>query len=212
METLKNLWGTVRPYTRHSPSCKHRNKRDHNSCNCPKWLYVNREGEEPRRYSLVTPSWAEALEEATAVLKTFDPELAAIRTEAKERKERSYTVLEAINMWLERTRNKVGTESSTVSQYRSTFGWVDKDGRPRGTLLSYLDRYNRERPAPKRIHYIHQITPLWLQQFYDGDAFAGMSNATKRQRWGTVRSFFAWLKKIGRDSDGSQCSHRSREG
>ena len=196
MDPLKNLWGTVRPYTRHLSRCKHRSKKDYNSCDCPKWLYVNREGEEPSRYSLMTPSWAEAMEEAMAVLKGFDPEIAAMRN-ARQENEKAHTVLEAINMWLERTRNKVGSESSTVSQYRSTFGWVDKDGRPRGTLLSYLDRYNRERPSPKRIHYIHQITPLWLQQFYDGDAFAHLSIATKRQRWGTVRSFFAWLKKIG---------------
>jgi hypothetical protein len=55
VEPLKNLWGTVRPYTRHLSSCKHRAKKDHNSCECPKWLYVNRESEEPRRYSLMTP-------------------------------------------------------------------------------------------------------------------------------------------------------------
>jgi integrase len=197
MESLKNLWGTVRPYTRHLARCKHHSKKDHNSCDCPKWLYVNREGEVPRRYTLMTPSWAEAMEEAMAVLKGFDPEIAAIRDAKNQQQEKAYSVLDAINMWIDRTRNKVGTESSTVSQYRSTFGWVDKDGRPRGTLLSYLDRYNRERPATKRIHYIHQITPLWLQQFYDGNSFADLSNATKRQRWGTVRSFFAWLKKIG---------------
>lgn len=75
MDRLKNLWGTVRPYTRHLSRCKHRSKNDHNSCDCPKWLYVNREGEEPRRYSLMTPSWAEAMEEAMAVLKGFDPEI-----------------------------------------------------------------------------------------------------------------------------------------
>ena len=132
-----------------------------------------------------------------AVLRGFNPEIAAIRNTSNQQREKSYTVLDAINMWLDRTRNKVGTESSTVNQYRSTFGWVDKDGRPRGALLTYLDRYNRERPAPKRIHFIHEITPLWLQQFYDGECFADLSISTKRQRWGTVRSFFAWLHKVG---------------
>jgi hypothetical protein len=123
MDPLKNLWGTVRPYTRHLRSCKHRSKTDHNNCNCPKWLYVNREGEEPRRYSLNTPSWSEAMDEAMAVLKSFDPELAAARRASQEKQTRKrYTVLEAINLWLDRTRNKVGSDTSTVDQYRSTFG------------------------------------------------------------------------------------------
>jgi integrase len=197
MEPLKNRWGTVRPYTRHSASCRHRSKTDYNSCNCPKWLYVNREAEPPRRYSLVTPSWTEALEEATAVLKGFDPELAEARQQREKQKQQVYPVLEAINLWIDRTRNKLGSDSSTVAQYRSTLGWIDKDRRPRGILLSYLDRYNRERPATRRIQFIHQITSVWLQQFYDGDAFAAQSVATKRQRWGIMRSFFAWLHKMG---------------
>lgn len=46
MEPLKNRWGTVRPYTRHSASCRHRSKTDYNSCNCPKWLL--RVGVSPR--------------------------------------------------------------------------------------------------------------------------------------------------------------------
>lgn len=198
MEALKNLWGTVRPYTRHSPTCKHRNKKDHNACSCPKWLYVNREGEAPRRYSIGTPSWTEALDEAMAVLKSFDPEIAAVRSAIKKQREpQTPTILEAINLWLDRTRNKVGTDTSTIDQYRSTFGWIDKDGQRRGMLLTYVDAYNRRHPAGGRIEFIGQITPIWLQQFYDGPAFAGLATETKRQRWGVVRSFFAWLHKMG---------------
>ena len=53
---FKRRFGTVRPYTRHltGSNC---NPQD-NSCQCPKWLYVNQKGQQPRRYSLETPSWA----------------------------------------------------------------------------------------------------------------------------------------------------------
>ena len=36
-----------------------------NECRCPKWLYVNKRGEKRKRYAPDTPSWAEALREAT---------------------------------------------------------------------------------------------------------------------------------------------------
>lgn len=117
------------------------------------------------------------------MLKSFDPEIAAVRTEANDR--RIALTPCSKRSWIDRTRNKVGTDSSTVAQYRSLFGWIDKDGRPRGTLLCYLNRHNRERPAPNRIHFIHQITPLWLKQFYDGDAFAHLSIATNSMRAST---------------------------
>ena len=91
----------MRPCTRPSGCCRHRSKTDNNSCNCPKWLYVNREGEPPRRYSLVTPSWTEALEEAPTVLKGFDPALTEARQQREKQKQEVYAPLEAINLWME---------------------------------------------------------------------------------------------------------------
>jgi len=40
---------------------------------------VNQRGLKPQRYSLVTPSWAEAMAKATKVLGGFDPEIAKAR-------------------------------------------------------------------------------------------------------------------------------------
>jgi len=47
-------------------------------------------GEPPRCYSLVIPSWTEALEEATAVLKAFDPEPAEARQQREKQKQQVY--------------------------------------------------------------------------------------------------------------------------
>lgn len=39
--------GSVRAYTRHVPTCPHACDADHDDCRCPKWFYVNRDGNLP---------------------------------------------------------------------------------------------------------------------------------------------------------------------
>lgn len=186
MDTLKNQYGSVKPYTRHSESCK---TPDVDSCSCPKWLYVNPRNGERVRYALGTPSWAEALERAADKLATLNPEIAESRA-AKQKVERNRkTVYEAINLWLDRTRTLYGVDAQIVNQYRSTFGWVDKDGVRRGALLKYA--YERH------IDYIDEFTPLVCQQWLTGPAFPGKSPYSRHQRWGTVRSFFKFLSELG---------------
>ena len=76
----KSIYGSVRPYTRHQTGCRYINNPDHNSCNCPKWLYVwNAETGDRSRKSLTTPSWAEAQRIAAETLRGMDPEIAAAR-------------------------------------------------------------------------------------------------------------------------------------
>src|ERR1700757_4822296 len=80
---LKSAYGTVRAYTRHATACT--NQSDDNSCPCPKWLYVfPLATKEKRRYTLNTPSWAEALREASAALRGLDPEIPASRAKAQD--------------------------------------------------------------------------------------------------------------------------------
>jgi integrase len=193
---MASRWGSVRPYTYHSKTCKHCNDPDHTSCNCAKWLYEYKAGEKPRRYTLNTPSWAEALEKAADVLRSFDPEISTARKQKEEKRNTRRTVLEAIQLWLDRTANKFGDDSSVRNQYRSTFGWIDKKGRVHGTLLGFVTEYNAQNPE-SRIEYIDQITPLIAQTWHDSHWFAELSPVTRRQRWGTVRSFFAFLHSLG---------------
>ena len=194
---MSSRWGSVRPYTYHSKSCKHRDDPDYTACRCAKWLYEYKSGENPKRYTLNTPSWAEALEKAAEILRAFDPEIAELREQKEARQTARRTVLEAIQLWLDRTANKFGKDASVLGQYRSTFGWIDKRGRVHGTLLGFVEEYNAvNRQAP--IEYIDQITPLIAQTWHDSHWFSeNLGPVTRRQRWGTVRSFFSFLHSLG---------------
>ncbi len=81
MKPLKSRWGAVKPYTRHERRCRYRRKPDHNDCPCAKWLYVNPRNGRPSRRSLNARSWAEAMEIATATLRSLDPEIKAARAQ-----------------------------------------------------------------------------------------------------------------------------------
>jgi integrase len=182
-------------YTRHEQSCKHTDP-EYQKCKCPKWLAVHPRSGEPRRYSLNTPSWAEGVEIASKTLKGFDPEIAAARKQQGSKERNSKSVLEAINLWLERTRREFGADAAIVKQYRSTFGWVDKDGGVHGSLLGFVEEYNEDHPN-EPILAIADMTPLICQQWRDSDWFGDLSPATARQRWGVVRSFFNFLFELG---------------
>lgn len=193
---LKNHWGSANPYTRHLKKCRHVRNPKHNSCSCPKWLYVNRKGERPRRYALNTNSWAEAKELAAHVLRGFDPEIAEARESKEQKKRTSRTVLEAINLWLDRTRTAFGERSTIVNQYRSTFGWIDKNGVSRGALLRFIEARNAKCPD-QQVETIDQVSTLVCQEWLSSKWFTNLSPVTRNQRWGTVRSFFKFLADMG---------------
>jgi site-specific recombinase XerD len=184
MKPLKNQWGSVKPYTRHSSTCKV----EDDSCACPKWLYVRRRGEQDVRYALNTPSWAEALEKATDKLTALNPEIAESREAKVKTKLSRKTIHEAINLWIDRTRTLCGNDAQIVKQYRSTFGWVDSDGVKRGALLRYA--------TDRQLEYVDELTPLLCQQWLNSSKFPGKAAYSKHQRWGTVRSFFNYLTEL----------------
>lgn len=185
MDTLKNQWGSVKPYTRHTEKCK---TPDVDTCNCPKWLYVNPRDGQRVRYSLNTPSWTEALERATDKLNSLNPEIAELR-ETKQKKTRNRkTVYQAINLWLDRTRNMWGADSQIVKQYRSTFGWVDSDGVKHGGLLRYA--------AERELGYIDEFSTVVCQEWLTSDSFPARKASSRKQCWGTVRSFFNYLTEM----------------
>jgi hypothetical protein len=129
----KSIYGSVRPYTRHQTGCRYINNPDHNSCNCPKWLYVwNAETGDRSRKSLATPSWAEAQRIAAETLRGMDPEIAAARAVKNDRKD-AVTVADACDLWIERTRNKFGEHASVLSQYQ----WLKKKW-PGGQMRTVL--------------------------------------------------------------------------
>jgi integrase len=174
----KSIYGSVRPYTRHQTGCRYINNPDHNSCNCPKWLYVwNAETCDRSRKSLATPSWAEAQRIAAETLRGMDPEIAAARAVKNDRKD-AVTVADACDLWIERTRNKFGEYASVLSQYqwlkKKVTGWANAHG----------------------IVNVRDITTLQLEQWYGSNEW-NFAATTKQQRWGILRSMFSFLEKRG---------------
>ena len=152
----RNQWGTARPYSRHTKGCPAKDDK----CNCPKWLYLYRIGDKPKRYALNTPSWAEARNEAADVLRAFDPEISRAREEKARKESSKFTIEDAIALWIERTRNKFGADAAIVNQYRSTFGWRDREGKAHGNFLLYVQVHNERNPTDA-IESVHNVTPLF---------------------------------------------------
>jgi hypothetical protein len=149
---------------------------------------VNQRGSKPRRYSLKTPSWSEAMIEAGKVLKGFDPEVAEARikqqTEAQKEAAEETTIEEAVELWLDRTEHLYG-KNGTVKNYRSFFNT---------RLVRYVDKWNVGKPSDERITRIRQLTPALCSQWYQSWKY---SNTTMRARWNVVRSFFNYLHQQG---------------
>lgn len=171
----KNTFGSVRPYTRHVNGCS----RTDNKCKCPKWLYENRRGCEPRRYTLNTPSWAEAQKIAADKLRSFDPEIAAARAVTEKRDAALVTVADAGERWMQRTRTELGNDAGGLPQYKSLIrmfeSWARRDG----------------------IEYVQDITALQLGNWYAPKDWTRLADTTRNRRWGVMRSMFRHWQGLG---------------
>ena len=105
---LKTHYGSVKPYTRHTSACPHRNADDHNACACPKWLYIRRHGEKSKRVTLNTPSWEEAQRIASAKLRAMDPDIAAAQAVAEKHKRKLVTVSDGCKLFLQKVERDKG--------------------------------------------------------------------------------------------------------
>ena len=126
---LKNHYGSVKPYTRHTTSCSHRRSKDHNSCACPKWLYIRRHGEKSKRVTLNTPSWEEAQRIAAAKLRAMDPEIAAAQAVTEKHKRKLVTISDACAVFLkkiEREKGKSGAHQQYSVAVKHLKEWTDR--------------------------------------------------------------------------------------
>lgn len=173
MVTLdKNFHGTVRPYTRHLPTCKIGD----DSCRCPKWLYERRKDGERKRYSLGTPSWAEAKEIAAKRLRSFDPEIAAAQAVLTKRDREQRTIADVCQMWLDRTKREYGP--GIWAQYQSVTN----------KLKAWAVRH--------RIEFIQDVTTEQLERWYSSAEWLKYADTTRAQRWNVVRTMFQyWTDK-----------------
>jgi site-specific recombinase XerD len=170
-----NEFGSVRPYTRHTETCEFASDPEHNDCRCPKWLYTwNRETGAKSRKSLITPSWSDAVSKARKALRGMDPEIAAGRAVTEKTSKAKMTVRDACDLWIERSKRELGPESNSIAQYRTL----------KRKLCAWAERHG--------IEYIQDITSLQLEKWYSSPEWSELSPTTMSQRWGCVRSMFAF--------------------
>ena len=167
----KSTYGSVKPYTRHSASCPFASDKQHNNCKCPKWIYVRTDDGKRERYSLNTPSWAEAQRIASSKLRGMDPEIAAARAVNEQAKSDLVTIGAAWQMWLDRTERKFG-KWGVYPQYK--------------TLGNHFERWAVE----QGIDHIQEIKPIHLERWCSSHDWTRL--ASRSQRWGILRSAFAY--------------------
>ncbi len=174
----KNQWGSVSPYKRHTSACSKAGEDE--ECGCSWWLYVNQRGEKPRRYSLSTPSFAEATRMAADVLRGFDPELAGFRAAKVVSTRKKKTVAEACQLWIARseTRSQKKRETSTLPSYR--------------TLCQHLENW----ASAHGFEHIQDITPVDLASWQASSDWTDLAVSTQNQRWGVLRSFFSYMHEL----------------
>jgi len=131
----------------------------------------------------VTPSWAEAVAEASKVLDGFHPEIAEARKKKSEQARQLTTIQDAVQMWLDRTQHMNGN-GGTYQQYRSLLK----------RLVCYVDKWNLGKSEAERKVLIDQLDSAFCTQWYQSWKY---SNSAMRQRWNVVRSFFAYLQQQG---------------
>ncbi|MFL6428708.1 MAG: tyrosine-type recombinase/integrase, partial [Acidobacteriaceae bacterium] len=173
----KDSHGSVRPYTRHSADCTH--PANHNTCSCPKWLYVyNASTGKKSRKSLNTPSWAEANKIASDTLEGLNPKLAAANAVTEKHDRQRMTVADACDLWIDRTQREFG-DDGVLPQYKSLMvkfkSWAESHG----------------------ITHVQDITALQLERWYSSADWLRHADTTRQQRWGVLRSMFSFLKKRG---------------
>jgi site-specific recombinase XerD len=130
-----------------------------------------------QRYTLNTPSWAEAVREATETLRGLDPEIAASRAKVQDTTT-PLTVREAMHLWVARTENKLGKDASTIGQYRHLEELVSKWARQHG------------------IKYAKDITSRQLESWYASHEWTRIAPTTRKQRWAVLRVMFAHMVKV----------------
>jgi integrase len=130
------------------------------------------------RNSLNTPSWVEAQQIASDTLRGMDPEIAAARVVTEKQERQRMTVSDACDLWIDRTRRQFG-DGGSLPQYKSLMVKVDAWASAHGII------------------HIQDITPLHLERWYSSRDWLRHADTTRQQRWGVLRSMFAFLRERG---------------
>jgi integrase/recombinase XerD len=114
--SIRNLVVTV--YVRHSASCPKKNDQYWKRCKCPKWLYINSNGERFQR-SAKTRSWERAEETRRAVEQDFE-EAERHKQAGEKPNPESVTLTDAVARFLA-AKKKENLSDSTVAKLTTIF-------------------------------------------------------------------------------------------
>jgi integrase len=199
---LEDRFGLVKPYTRHTKSCPHRDQPDYNRCRCPKWLYKRRKTDKVgTRVSLNTPSWAEALEIAAKEHEKFHPaeqQLAALAEKSKRKEKNRKTIREATALFVARTDRMFPGHKASYTNAKTQMQQFETWALLGPGLRNLRNRKEWERPTDwEPILFIEDVTAAQLEQWYGSPEWVkGYSQNTRSSRWATVRCFFRYLHSI----------------
>lgn len=189
---------TAKVIVRHSNDCPDRKRGpEWRKCDCRKSFIAydgvarNANGNLTNRIiSAKTRSWSKAEEAAQDWLDQFDPEKAELKRLRAEKERQQVRIDAAVALYLSDMAARLGNDG-TMKMTRSLFGHVDpetKQVKKNGHLFNFLDK---QVPRPT---LISEITPALLTEWRASWDFA---DSTASQRWGMVRSFFAFSEAQG---------------
>jgi hypothetical protein len=191
---------TVTVFVRHSKNCKDKHRGGSwRKCRCPKSLliYEGRGSGKNRRVSARTRSWERAEQQAQELRDSWDPEKVRLRRLLTEKERQRVRLEEAVALFLADQIARLGN-NSTVQNSRSLFASVDLETKTvtrAGRLFRWVEKYNANRPADRRITYISDITSTHLTEWRA--SWRGNSDVTNHQRWRRVKGFFNFCKVRG---------------
>lgn len=184
---------TVRVIVRHSADCKDKDKgEDWQKCNCPKSvrIYEGAGSGKNRRISAKTRTWSRAEEFAKEIRDGWDPVKNELKRLKAEQEKKFVRIEDAVALYIQDMAARLG-DNGTCSMARALLGNVDPETKAvikNGHLFDWLDS------RPIKVQFISEITPAMLTAWRASWNFGDMTAA---QRWGMVRSFFAYCERSG---------------
>lgn len=185
---------TVSVYTRHTSECPKRAEgREYRKCSCPKWLYINKHGNDERR-SAKTRSWQKAEEKARELLDSWDPDKQEIKRLRAEKEGKQVRLEDAIALYHADMIARVG-DNGTVAMSRSLLGQIDPETRQvvrPGHWFTWLPAFNANRKEDEQVQFLQDITPGVLTAWRSTWPF---NDLTKAQRWTMVKQFLLFCER-----------------
>ena len=185
--TVQPATTTITVFTRHSPECPFKGKREYKKCNCRKALYIYEDGRD-KTISAKTRSWSKAEQFAKSELAARDPVQRELqRIKAQEEKKRvaalskNITVADALFRWVSGLKGRKAATSKVHATFvRKVQAWATRTG----------------------ITYLNEVTPDMLDEWrgkWAPDAvekYDRMGDTTQSHFQSRLKGFLEWATAI----------------